>query len=216
MRIRHLIIMLLLLIPKTVGAQAKDKAEADLLVWQVLTAAYEPENWHPELIIHDNQIQETAEEGIWCVKGDSFQVRSLRNDFYVCKEKDDWAVLNDSRFPYETMTNLLLNRIAPNRHQLKITHHQYGGKKPVITLPMQQLYDVFARHMQLFASVTKVDNKEIRGILVIHQQRLDYIHMLELRISTDQLSDSTSILTGDLYSNIPQHNIHSIFNEKER
>jgi hypothetical protein len=70
--------------------------------------------------------------------------------------------------------------------------------------------------MQLYASVTKVDNKEVRGILVFHQQRLDYIHMLELRISTNQLSDSTSILTGDLYSNIPQHNIHSIFNEKER
>ena len=65
MRIRHLIIMLLLLIPKTVGAQAKDKAEADLLVWEVRTAAYEPENWRPECIINDYQIQETAAEGSW-------------------------------------------------------------------------------------------------------------------------------------------------------
>ena len=114
------------------------------------------------------------------------------------------------------MTNLLLNRIDPNEHQLKITHHQYGGKKPSVMLPMQKIYDLFARNMQLYASVTKISDKEIRGVLVFYQKRLEYIHMLELRVSTDQLFDKKSTLTGDLYTNIPQHNIKSIFREKDQ
>jgi hypothetical protein len=161
-------------------------------------------------------LENTAEQGISLVKGDFFQVKSLRSDFYVCKKGNDWAILNDSRFPYETMTNLLLNRIDPNEHQLKITHHQYGGKKPSVMLPMQKIYDLFARNMQLYASVTKISDKEIRGVLVFYQKRLEYIHMLELRVSTDQLFDKKSTLTGDLYTNIPQHNIKSIFREKDQ
>lgn len=202
--------------PLTGYAQAKDKAEADSLVYHELTSRYLPENVHPKLIFQGSQLENTAEQGISLVKGDFFQVKSLRSDFYVCKKGNDWAILNDSRFPYETMTNLLLNRIDPNEHQLKITHHQYGGKKPSVILPMQKIYDLFARNMQLYASVTKISDKEIRGVLVFYQKRLEYIHMLELRVSADQLFDKKSTLTGDLYTNIPQHNIKSIFREKDQ
>lgn len=216
MRIRCLIISLLTMLPLMVAAQAKDKAEADLMVWEELTAGYETENYHPRLIIQDNQVSETAEKGIWLVKGDSFQIKSLRSDFYICKKKREWAVLNDPRYPYESMTNLLLNRIEDNKHQLRLIHHQYGGKKPEVLIPMQRLYDVFARHMQLYASVTKINNVEIRAVLIFHQKRLDYIHMLDLRIPSSQLFDKQSTLTGDFYTNIPQHNVKSIFREKDQ
>ena len=216
MRIRPLIIILLLLVPIGVSAQATDKAEADSMVWQILTAHYEPENWHPKLIVEEARLENSAEKGIYCVKGDIFQVQSLRSDFYVCKKQKKWSVLNDLRFPYETMTNLLLNKIDPNSHRLRITHHQYGNKRPVVTIPMQKLFDILGQHMQIYASITKIDSKEMRAILVFHQKRLNFIHMLEIRLSTDQLSDKNSILTGDLYTNIPQHNIKSIFKEKDQ
>lgn len=216
MRIRNLIILLMTVLPLTTAAQAKDKAEADLMVWGELTAEYETENYHPRLIIQKDLISETAEEGIWLIKGDSFQIKSLRSDFYVCKKKNEWAVVNDSRYPYETMTNLLLNRIENNGHLLQLIHHQYGGKMPKIQIPMQKLYDVLARHMQLYASVTKIDKEEIHAILIFHQKRFDYIHMLDIRIPSALLFDKTSTLTGDLYTNIPQHNIKSIFKEKDQ
>ena len=78
MRIRPLIIILLLLVPIGVSAQATDKAEADSMVWQILTAHYEPENWHPKLIVEEARLENSAEKGIYCVKGDFFQVQSLR------------------------------------------------------------------------------------------------------------------------------------------
>ena len=67
MRIRDLIISLLTVLPLTAAAQAKDKAEADMMVWEELTAGYDAENYHPRLNIQDSQIRETAEKGIWLV-----------------------------------------------------------------------------------------------------------------------------------------------------
>ena len=216
MRIRTLLISLCLLLSLPVFSQARDKAEADQLIYQELTSKYETENWHPELIVMGNRLQETAEAGISVVRGDSFQVRSLRSDFYVVRQDNGWKVLNDARFPYETMTNLMLNRIETNRHQLSIRHHQYGGTKPLIVMPMQNLFDLLARHMKLYCSVTKMTGDEIRAVLVFHQQKFDYIHMLEVKTTAKQLFDEKSTLTGDLYTNIPQSNVKSIFRESKK
>ena len=190
-----------------------DKAEADQIVYQMLTGDRQTENWHPGLIILDSQLHETAEKGIYIVRGDSFQIKSLRSDFYVYKKNNDWAPVNDSRYPMETMVNLLLNRISENKHLLDIRHHQYGGKKPHINIPMQDLFDLFARNMRLYCSVTFISKEEIRAILVLHQQKMNFIHMLELKTDTRKLTEATSTIFGDLYTNIPQSNVKNIFRE---
>ena len=97
---------------------------------------------------------------------------------------------------------------------LELRHHQYGGKKPSILLPMQNLFDILARNMQLYCSVTFIDKNEIRAILVFHQQRLNFIHLLELKVKTSKLMEPSSTISGDLYTNIPQTNVNDIFREK--
>ena len=192
-----------------------DKAEADQIVYQMLTSASQTENWHPGLVILNSQLEETAEKGIFIVRGDSFQIKSLRSDFYVMKKDDNWVPVNDGRYPMETMVNLLLNRITENQHILKIRHHQYGGKKPTITLPMQNFFDLLARNMMLYCSVTFIDEHEIRAILVLHQQKLNMIHMLEMKVNTQKLFEANSIITGEFYTNIPQNNVNNIFRERK-
>ena len=159
---------------------------------------------------------ETAERGVYIVRGDSFQIRSLRSDFYVYKANDSWVPINDARYPMETMVNLLLNRLADNQHPLELRHHQYGGKIPTFTIPMQNLFDLLARNMQLYCSVTSIDEREIRAILVLYQQKLNFIHMLELKVGTDKLLDAHSTIFGDLYTNIPQESINDMFRERKQ
>ena len=211
---KYILFFVLFFTHLTANAQTTDKAEADSIIHQELIAGYETENWHPKLIILSRMLEETAEKGIYIVRGDSFQIKSLRSDFYVRKKGNDWELLNDSRYPLETMVNLLLNRIENNKHKLSVRHHMYGGKKPKISIPMQNLHDLLARNMQLYCSVTYIDKEEIRAVLVFHQERVNFIHMLELKISTKLLFDETSTLVGDLYTNIPQSNINSIFRER--
>lgn len=137
-----LLLLVCVLASFLLSAQVTDKSDKDQLIYQVLTSDYELENWHPDLIVASNFVKETDEKGIFVVMGDSFQVKSIRSDFYVCKKNNQWVPLYDSRFPLETMVNLLLDRIDNNRHQLQIRHHQYGGAKPIIRLQMQKLHDL--------------------------------------------------------------------------
>ena len=210
---RKILFTSLLLLASGLTFAQTDKAEADRIVYQMLTSGNQTENWHPGLVILNSQLEETAEKGIFIVKGDSFQIKSLRSDFYVQKKGNDWIPLNDPRFPMETMVNLLLNRIADNRHRLDILHHQYGGHKPRIILPMQDFFDLLSRNMRLYCSVNFIDKNEMRAILVFHQQHFNFIHLLELKVKTGMLTDPISTVSGDLYTNIPQDNINNLFRE---
>lgn len=200
----------------TARAQATDKHDADQLVYKELTAGYDTRNWHPDLVITRNMLTETHEQGIYVARGDSFQVKSMRTDFYVREEAGKWAVLNDTRYPLETMTNLLLNRITDNRHLLELRHHQYGGKIAQVSIPMQNLFDLFAPNMQLYCSVTINDSHEMKAVLVMHHQKMDFIHMIEMRVPASTLATPTATLCGELYTNIPQGNLKSIFREKNK
>ena len=200
----------------SVNAQVIDKAEKDQLIYKELTAGYAIVNWHPDMVVAGHMIRETEEEGVYLVKGDSFQVKSICSDYYVCKKDDQWVPLYDFRYPMETVVNLLLNRIENNRHQLSVRHHQYGGGKPVINIPMQYLYDLLARNMNLYCSVTYIGADDIKAVLVLHQKRQDFIHMLDLKIPTKDLFDEEGVVTGELYTNIPQDNLKSIFRERRK
>lgn len=213
MRKRSITTIVLALIIGYASAQT-DKAEADQIIYEMLTAKNQTENWHPGIVVQENKLQETNEKGIYIVPGDSFQIKSLRSDFYVYKKNGQWEPIYDARYPMETMVNLLLNRITDNRHMLEICHHQYGGKKPKITLTMQNLFDLLARNMNLYCSVTFINKEEIRAILVFHQRNLNFIHMLELKVKTNKLFDASSTISGDFYTNIPQNNVNDIFREK--
>ena len=67
--------------------------------------------------------------------------------------------------------------------------------------------------MQLYCSVTYIGTDEIRAVLIFHQKRQNFIHMLELKVPTRELFDEGSVMTGDLFTNIPQDNVNSIFRE---
>jgi hypothetical protein len=51
-------------------------------------------------------------------------------------------------------------------------------------------------------------------VLIFHQKKMDFIHMVEMKVPTRQLTEPTSVITGELYTNIPQKNVKSLFREK--
>ncbi|MBO5186738.1 MAG: hypothetical protein J6B91_06775 [Prevotella sp.] len=207
-------IAVLMMMP-CISASGTDKVDADRILFELLSDSHVVENWHEPLAINDRSLRKTAEDGLFLVEGKAFQVNSLRSDFYVVKEKSGWKPVEDKRYPMETAVNLLLNRIENNKHGLMITHHQYGGKNPRVMLQMQVLYDLLARNMKIYCSVTSINASEMQAVLVFHNEKRNFIHMLRVTIPTDKLFKSDSMLTADMYTNIPQDNIKSIFKDKK-
>ena len=212
---RQLISIFILLLAAVAVSAQTDKAEADQIIYQILTEKSQTENWHQELVIDSSKLEATPEQDIYVVRGDSFQIKSLRSDFYVRKTAGEYVPINDGRYPLETMVNLLLNRVSDNKHKLELRHHQYGGNIQRIVLPMQNIFDILARNMQLYCSVTFIDKHEIRAILVFHQKSINFIHMLELKVKTSKLMEPGSTISGDFYTNIPQDNVNNLFRERK-
>lgn len=199
--------------PACLLAQATDKVDADSILHETLRNNIITENWHEPMIISASMLKPTSEKGLFIVEGTNFQINSLRSDYYVVKGENIWTPVYDYRYPLETTVNLLLNRINKNSHKMDIKHHLYGGKVKKLTIKMQNLYDLFSRNMKIYCNVTSLNEQEIKALVVFHHVRRNFIHMLRVKINRKELINPDSSFQVDMYTNIPQDNLKSIFRE---
>lgn len=187
-----------------------DKSDSDRIIDELLSSPnLVVRNWHESFEVSSKDLEATNEEGIWLVKGKSFQIKSLSSAFYVRSEKDKYVPVFNSKYPLESLTNLLLNHID-NKHTIQLIHHVYGNKKVELSVPMQILYDVWGEYMDMYCSVTSIDKEKTEALLVFHHPSMNFIHLLDIKIDTFQITNENGIVTADLYTNIPQNNIKSL------
>ena len=175
------------LISVSAGAQDRDKVSADTLLYEQLCAKHVTENYHAPYTVNKRDLQSTAERGIYIVKGKSFQVKSLTSDFYVRENRGSYEPIFDKRYPVESFTNILLNRVKENKLKIEITQHMYGNTKKVPVQNMQNIYDLLARNIDIYCSVTSINKEKMEATLVFHHRKLNFIHMFIVSVPTDDL-----------------------------
>lgn len=210
-RLRIGLSLSVLLAAITASAQDRDKVSADTLLYEQLCAQHVTENYHAPYTINKRDLEATAERGIYIVNGKSFQVKSLTSDFYVREKKGTYEPIFDKRYPVESFTNILLNRLKQNKLKIAITQHLYGKTKKVPTQSMQNIYDLLARNMDIYCSVTSITKEKMEATLVFHHRKLNFIHLFIVSVPTDDLFDEGGLVTATLYGNIPQSNIRTLF-----
>ena len=75
---------------------------------------------------------------------------------------------------------------------------------------------IVASELKGFDPFKFIDKKEMRAVLVFHQERRNFIHMLEMHVGTMDIFDKQSVLDADFYTNIPQDNVNSIFKDRKQ
>ena len=210
-RLRIGLFLSVLLAAITASAQDRDKVSADTLLYEQLCAQHVTENYHAPYTINKRDLEATAERGIYIVNGKSFQVKSLTSDFYVREKKGTYEPIFDKRYPVESFTNILLNRVKQNKLKIEITQHMYGNTKKVPVQNMQNIYDLLARNMDIYCSVTSINKEKMEATLVFHHRKLNFIHMFIVSVPTDDLFEEGGVVTAKLYGNIPQSNIRTLF-----
>jgi hypothetical protein len=188
-----------------------DKAEADWQVCRDLLSVSELPQWYPNSNIKKNMLKETNEKNIYCVEGKSFQVKSLRSDYYVSKVGEEYRPLFDRRYPVESFANLLLARVSGGKRLVELRHHQYGNHIASMTIPLNRLHNLFGPDMEIYCRVTVEGNTGLSAWLVFYQSKEKYIHLLELNAPVKSVFLSEGTFSGDFYSNIPQGNIKNLF-----
>ena len=164
-----------------------DKYESDKMILQSLRQSNLIINWHAPLCIDKERLEKTTEENLLRLRGNSFQIASLRSDLYLHKDKDTYKVVYGSKWPMESVINLLMNMVYDNDYKINLRYHLYGNKIENITLPMQIIFDVFAPYMDIYCNVTFINKEEIKAVLVFHNAKRNFIHMLDIKMKTSQL-----------------------------
>ena len=214
MKKKTLLLMLAFCATLSVGAQEKhafDKGDADTLVYEQLITANMPNNFHRSVDLEKVKAKPCSEQGIYMVEGEFYQVKSMRNDFYLQNRQGKNEILFDVRYPLESMTNLILNYVENNGRTLAFNHHQYGNVIKSGKIPMQVMYDLFAPHMEMYCMVTKIDKDTVNATLVFRNVKLDFIHMLVFKTPMNDIFKKDGTLYAELYTNIPQSDIRNLF-----
>ena len=197
------------LLPLSAQKLNMDKEQADIFIYDNLNNNLSNQYPIETVTVIPSRLVKTDERSVFVLRGDYYQSETLRSDCFVRKTRNNYLVISDKRFPLETFTNQLLNKVQCG-HLLQVKHHQYGQKIPILKTSLQSLFAMFMPTMKAFVSVTSVNNDEIEAILLFHHPKLDFIHMLTLKTKTEGLLKKGNIIYGDLYTNIPQDNLNSI------
>jgi len=208
---RQWLFLSVMLVASMAVAQDRDKVSADTLLYEQLCASHVAENYHAPLTVSKRDLESTAERGIYIVKGKSFQVKSMTSSFYVREKRGSYEPIFDKRYPMESFTNILLNRVKQNKLHIAITQSMYGSSKKVPVQNMQNIYDLLARNMDIYCSVTSINKDKIDATLVFHHRKLNFIHLFVVSVPTEELFEDGGLVTATLYGNIPQHNIRTLF-----
>lgn len=149
-------------------------------------------------------------------EGDIFWIEQLSGDLYFSTSNDTLQTLWSRDYPAQSLSNLLLGQIATPDFGVDLTHRRYGNDKPRFHVSWASLYNTLcADGVRRYASgVIREEGKSLRGILIVHQPNGNYVHMLVITTTVDELfapEGQRKDLRGDLFTNVPQTNILNLY-----
>lgn len=156
---------------------------------------------------------------IYHTMGQALYIDSLRTDtYYGLGANKEVMPVYCSSYPKESVRNLLLGKVRRKELKVHVSHRQYGNAVLEWTMNWDNLLAALCSEevMEPFAAVQySAERRQLTGILILRNIAFGYNNMLLLSIPLDQLdTDQPATLEGLLYTNIPQHNILSLFEER--
>lgn len=149
-------------------------------------------------------------------EGDIFWIEQLSSDLYFSTAGDTLQTLWSKDYPAQSISNLLLGQIDNPDFGIDLTHRRYGIEKPRFHVSWASLYNTLCTPgVRRYASgVIRDGGKSLRGILIVHQPNGNYVHMLVITTTVDELFapyGQRKDLRGDLFTNVPQQNILNLY-----
>lgn len=184
-----------------------DKKESDEEVCALLKK-------HPKMDLRpiaemDPSSLQWMEDSLYVEKGNVFMIDSICSDHFFLKEGNEFVPLYKSTYPSESFKNILLGVIDADK-ELYIRHRMYGNYSPDFTISVSAFLDCFREECTFYCGTHRMQNGKLQGVLIVHNALYNFIHMLIVTTDETDLFRSNT-LNADLYTNIPQHYIKSLF-----
>lgn len=154
--------------------------------------------------------------GILRTEGDIFWIETLSSDLYFTTADDTLQILWSKEHPAQSISNLLLGQIDKPDFGIDLTHRRYGNDKPRFHVSWASLYNTLCSEgvRQYASGFVRDGGTSLRGILIVHHPNGNYVHMLILTTTIEELfapDGQRKDLRGDLFTNVPQQNILNLY-----
>ncbi len=187
--------------------EGTDKKESDEKICEQLRKAInEPADLHDDLPGNP----QLRQDGLYVAKGVTNMVQSLSSDRYYVKKPGGFDPLYSEKYPEYSMNNLFLTFKYGKGKSMLITHRQYGHSTPTVQIPLNSFLSCFRDDFQTTCHTAYNDEEELESVVVLQHKTLNYIHMLKVRTSKEELFKTSSVFKAEFYTNIPQHYIKTL------
>jgi len=148
-------------------------------------------------------------DSLYVDKGSSFMIPQINNDIFYTKIDSSYSLIFDKRFLSETFSNKML--VPENRnYTINIKHRMYGKQVKTYTVSSRDFNDYFRRDYDRYFGIETLDKEKLTGTLILKDRSTGCIHLAFVSISLNDLLNGGT-MEMQLYSNIPQYNIKTLF-----
>ena len=193
-----------------------DKKESDELLSNQLFEERSPcgneENLTSEEV-SDNDLEYDETKDIFTKKGREFTLQFINSNTYYKKEGDSFELLFSEDFPKESLSNLILKDIGTLNHSLHITHRMYGHFSPDFDISLHKFLCFFRDDYDFFTAVSLADAEEMKLTVIMNNRDYNYVHLLIINTSVENIFHKEGVLNANFYSNIPQQSIKSLIGD---
>ena len=189
--------------------EGTDKQESDELLYLKIAESKTSSLFDDETILNGMGLKH-LEKDVYVKTGERFQLQALSSAVYYRKQSNGYIPLYANDYPTLSLNNFFLTYTNGKDVKLRITHRQYGHFTPEVTVPLHVFMDIFADDFICFAHTGELDDGTLESIVVYNHKTLNFMHLLRVRTSANDIFSANPVLKADFFSNIPQHYLKTI------
>lgn len=189
--------------------EGTDKQESDELLYFKIAESKISSIFDDETLLNGVGLNH-VEKDVYVKTGERYQLQALSSDVYFMKQNSSYIPLFSKDYPALSLNNFFLTFSNGKNVKLRITHRQYGHFTPEVTIPLHVFMDLFADDFTCFAHTGELDDGTLESIVVYNHKVLNFMHLLRVKTTANDIFSAKPVLKADFFTNIPQHYLKTL------
>lgn len=180
-----------------------DKYEADRYLFYTLKNSHPIQNRIQKL---NNSKLYNKKKNVFFINEDYYVLPEINNSLFFENKNDTLVFLFNKEYPEESLQNLVLSGLENENIISNISIKGYN-----LNYELQMNWKTFLNHFyefhDPFFGLELITDSICKGVLVLYNEQLNYIHLCEVKISMSSIYSQVPVLNIIIYPFIPKDNI---------
>lgn len=157
-----------------------------------------------------NRYKQIQDGEIYIYKGEKYIIDNMKSDTYFKRVIDSLIPVFETNYIIYSISNLILLPTSfSSERVLKLRIKNYESSYEELELKLKDFLLFFNPNYKKYFGIEYCNPANLRGCLIFYNEKLNYIHLVDIETTTKDLFNNSGIFKGTLYSYIPTHDFKS-------